>query len=462
MAAVDTPLVWPLVSNLENRSEDSSKDARMVNCYAELDPKDGQYFIIKRPGYSSTSIGTSGAGNGTFNWKQNIYSIFGTTILKSNIVLGAVDGLGGIYRFALTGGSSPKLVLGNGSKAYFTNGVTLTQIVDGDFPSAFAKGWAYLDGTLYVMRLDGGIQGSDIDDPSVWNPLNLIFARAESGDGVALAKQGSYVVALKEFSTEIFWDVGNAVGSPLGPVPGAQFNYGCAHAGSLRDIDGTLIWVSNNRSASLQIVRMDNLSLQIISTPAVERLLEGKANFIMKATILKHAGHRWYVLNIATMEFTLIYDLDQNLWYQWQGPDGLHWPIVDQTFDTVGNHLIQHETDGKLYILKAHYQRSNDNGVVFPLDIYTQNFDAGGLDRRKVLTVMRFNADQVPGSVLQVRCSDDDYQIWSNFRDVNLSEQRPVLTDCGTFYRRALHLRHFRDTPFRMKSIALQLDRGTL
>jgi hypothetical protein len=75
---------------------------------------------------------------------------------------------------------------------------------------------------------------------------------------------------------------------------------------------------------------------------------------------------------------------------------------------------------------------------------------------------MYFNADQQAGSKLQIRCSDDDYQTWTNFREVNLGNKQPVLTNCGTFIRRAWHMRHQGNVPLRIKSVGLQVDLGTL
>jgi len=75
---------------------------------------------------------------------------------------------------------------------------------------------------------------------------------------------------------------------------------------------------------------------------------------------------------------------------------------------------------------------------------------------------MEFVGDQEVGSVLHVRCSDDDYKTWSNFRSVKLSDKHPRLINCGTFVRRAYHLRHWSDTPLRLQAVDVQYDLGTL
>jgi hypothetical protein len=76
--------------------------------------------------------------------------------------------------------------------------------------------------------------------------------------------------------------------------------------------------------------------------------------------------------------------------------------------------------------------------------------------------MMRFNGDQQAGSKLKVRSSDDDYKKYTNFRTVDLSIRRPVLDNCGAFYRRSWHLRHQSNTPFRLNAVALEMDVGIL
>jgi len=70
-------------------------------------------------------------------------------------------------------------------------------------------------------------------------------------------------------------------------------------------------------------------------------------------------------------------------------------------------------------------------------------------------------ADQQPCN-LMIRCSDDDYQTWSNWRTVSLTQPRAFLQNCGTFAKRAYHLRHQADTTFRIMALESTFDIGTL
>jgi hypothetical protein len=203
------------------------------------------------------------------------------------------------------------------------------------------------------------------------------------------------------------------------------------------------------------------LKVEVISTPPVERMLDQADFSEVFSWNFKHGGHKFYGVTIKNENITLVFDVDQDLWYLWTDQDGNYWPIVGETFNPIHLHIAQHETNGKLYLLEGDYEYPNDDGVVIPVDIVTSNMTFG-VDRRKFIKMMRFNADQTPGSILTVRVSDDDYQTWSQYRQVNLGNRRPVLYDCGTFYRRAWHFRHYANTPFRIKSIDLQMDIGTL
>lgn len=332
-------------------------------------------------------------------------------------------------------------------------------LVQNAFPEEYGKGFCYLDGTLYVMDLEGNIWGSKyLDDPRVWDPLNKIVARTEPDAGICIAKHSTYLIALKEWSSEVFYDAGNASGSPLALVPGAKSPYGCKSADSVQDIDDDLYWITNNRETSPQVARMSKLQIEVISTPAIDRLL-AKADFTtVLSWKLKLCGHTFYAFSLPLSSLTLIFDASQGWWYYWTKADGTSLPISCSTSSN-SLHLLQHESNGVIYETDSDYVYPNDDGVVFPVDIYSANTNFG-IDRIKHCALMTFEGDQVEGSSLYVRSSDDDYITWTQFRMVSLALKRPALRNNGSFYRRAWHIRHFANTAFRIKYIHLQLDVG--
>ena len=461
---VELPKRLPLVITPDNRASSTNKDAKLVNCYSEKSP-DGTYWIYKRPGVTKVNQppGAAATARGCWNWLGDVYSIFGTTMYKATTGLaGTLNATNGVYKFDQCKGATPKMQFGDGVKAYnYDGGSGIVQITDVDFPSSFVKGWAYLDATTYVGTASATLQGSGLNDPTSWDILNVISAYIEPDNGVAVAKQLVYVVFFKQWSTEIFYDAGNATGSPLSPVPSAKINFGCQTSGSVASIDGSLFWVAVNQSQSVQVMQMDALKAWPISTDPIQRLLNGVDFTTTWAFGIKNGSHRFYVLTVKVANLTLVYDLDEKMWSQWTDASGNYWPFVAATWDATNGQLLQHETDGYMYKLDdAAY---TDAGSVITVDIVTPNFD-GETNRRKNMTMMKFVADQVAGSTLMVRKNDQDYSLtkWSNFRKVDLSRQQPILPDCGTFVRRAIHMRHQSQTFFRLKAIELQLDLGTL
>lgn len=454
-----TPKRWPMVTEMENRDDTTNKDARLVNCFLER-KRDGEAWVFKRPGLRShDSIG--GNGYGVFNWLGDIYSIFGTTLYKNSVSIGTVDSSGGVYRFSQSLGGTPRLVLGNGITAYTWDNTTLTEITDADFPATFLKGWAYLNGTTYVGRADAGIQGSGVNNPLTWDPLNVLIAQIEPDRGVALFKQLVYVGMMKQWSTEFFYDAGNSTGSPLGRVEGAKVSAGCAHQDTPRDIDGMQMFASTTRFSGWQFMLLDQLKPRIVSTNPVERLvLNPDTSEGVFSWATRIGGHRFYCVTIKANNLSLVYDVEQDRWSQWTDSAGDYFPIVDATYDSSGRRILQHETDGKLYRLDQDYWR--DGQALFPVDIYTPNWD-GGARVTKQLAWMRFIADQVRGSTLQVRYNDNDYEArsWTNYQDVDLGLPNPELPNQGSFRRRAYNFHHQGDQPFRLQAIDLGLSLGT-
>jgi len=519
--SVAVPPRIPLVTEPENRDETVNRDAKLLNGYVELNDKTKQYWVYKRPGLLQYGVTHVGVGLGVYNWQGNIYSIFGDKLYKDGVEIGTVDSAHGVYQWASSLGDTPRLQLGNGFAAYNWDNTTLTQIstlatitagdfivgteytilvpgttdftligaanslagtvftatgpgvgdgtatTTGNFPSDWVKGWAYLDGTTYVMGRDAYIHGSDtvvgMNRPDLWTDLlNTIGAQIEPDKGVCLAKQLVYVLALKEWSTEVFYDAANPPGSsPLSPVQGAKINYGCVSADSVQEIDGSLLWLATNRSSAAQVIIVENLKPTVVSTKAIERLL-GEADFSAVASFgVKYEGHRFYGLTIKNSNLTLVYDMTDKMWSQWTGPTGNYFPMVANTFLPGTGRVLQHETNGKLYKFDSDY--TSDDGELITVDLYTPNFDAG-VRRRKQVTMMEFIGDRESGSVLQVRFNDADYKTtaWSNFRQVDMDVTKATLTNCGTFLRRATHIRHACDTRLRIQAVELQLDIGTL
>ena len=458
----------PLVIVQGNRAGNLDKDSRLINCYIETDEQ-GEVWVYKRPGLLTAFTTPAALGQGLYFWRGDSYSIFAGILYKNGVAVpggGGLDSSGGVYAFSEILGATPKMVFGNGNKTYAfdpVGGVTANlNSIDSDFPAITVKGIAYLNGATYVMDPTAQIWGSVVNSVSVngdWDPLNFIAAQIEPDPGIALSKQLVYVIAFNSWSTEVFFDAGNPTGSPLGPVQGSKISYGCENGDTVQRIDDRLFWVSTSQTAGVQVSMMEQLNHQVISSKPVDRLLQNSDLSVMFSWQLKIDGHSFYVITSKNSNLTLAYDINENLWHRWTDVNGNYFPFVASSYDSQNRHILQHETNGKLYYADSTYY--SDDATVITVDIYTPIFDAN-TRRRKHMKIMEFVGDQESGSLLYVRNSDDDYQTWTNFRTVQLDKKRPMLTDCGTFSKRAYHFRHQSDTPLRLQAVEVTYDLGTL
>ncbi len=402
--------------------------------------------------FTATNLGQTYAGAFVIGLTYTIVTPGSTNWVAIGATLGAP---GEVFVATGVGG-------GNGSATAASNG-TGTATTISNFPTVAVKGWAYLDGTTYVMDPQARIRGcAALNEPENWSDaLNTITAQIEADGGVFLSQQLVYVVALGQWSTEVFYDALNPVASPLGPVQGAKINFGCVNGDSVQEIDGMLFWIASNRSAAAQVVMVDQLKAQMVSTKPVERILGAADLSVVRSFSIKYAGHRFYGITLVNSNITLVFDATDRYWAQWTDADGDYFPIVSSTYSGSVDTILQHATNGKLYLFNADYL--TDDGAVIDVNIYTPNFD-GGTRRRKTLNVLEFLGDRIEGCVLEVNWNDNDFRrdSWSNPRLVDMNEKKPTLTNNGTFIRRAYHVRHRRQTRMRLIATEMQLDLGTL
>lgn len=447
-----------------------------MNCFAEVIEQRLAY-VLKRPGRQVWYNPPVGNANGLYTWfvdgltgpLAEVFFISGGLFYRQTTYVGTVQGAYGPYTFDACLGATPLLFFhtaggphsGSPDIAYTYNASsgTITQVTDADFPANLVPGTVYLDGTIYVMTPNGEIHGSALNDPTSWDPLNKIIAQGDSERAICLVRQLAYVVAFKNYSTEVFYDAGNPAGSPLGTVQGAMLNVGCLSADTVQSIDGTLFWVASTRRGGCSIWRMAGLKGEPISTPAIDKILQDSVASPMFSFGGSFLGHIWYGLSIPTKHLTLVFDAMARTWYYWTSPGGDYLALRGGAVDASGNVLFQNYLTGAIEQLSM--SATSDLGVVFPVDIYTPPFD-GGSRVKKYERNLEVTADQEPGSYLDIRYSDTDYQTWTEFRRLDLSVPRNRLTKGGSFYRRAYHFHHERPTPLRITNVELQLLEGSL
>ncbi len=458
------PVPIPLVAPIGARYSSLTVDSRLVNAFAEKG-NGKEVWVYKRPGFKSRSTALpAGTARGLYHWQGSVYSIVDDTVYKDGVALTGTVVDSGRYSFTATLGTSPVLFFHNGTAGY-TVGLTgtLAEVTDADFPPKYTPavplvaGAVYLNATTYVMDAKARIYNDTAagNDPSDWPAtLDSLVAQTEPDAGVCLAKQLVYVIAMKAAYSEAFYDAANAAGSPLAAVSGAKMNYGCKDARSVCDVGGDIYWISTTREGSVQVASISSLQIKIVSTPAIERILTEGDYTTVYSWAVRVEGHRFYGVTLVESNITLVYDVSTEFWYQWTDPNGDYLPYAFATLDTNGKAVFVHESTGETFNLDV--ATYGDDGVAFPVNIYTPNLYLDGL-QEKAQSRLELLGDMVENSEVEVYFSDDDYATWQGPWSLDMSTPRPMISDLGSFSRRAFRFVHQADTSFRVERAVLML-----
>jgi hypothetical protein len=336
---------------------------------------------------------------------------------------------------------------------------TISCLLNG-FPSgSIVPGTAYFDTYVFVMTQDGKIWNSEPNDPTKWDALNYVTAEAEPDKGVALAKHFNYLIAFGQWSTEFFYDAGNTVGSPLLPNQTFRIEFGCANGNSVVEMQQTVVWVAVGRNTGRTVLMLDGTRPVQISDVSIERILNQSDLTNVRAYSLKLSGHYFYVLNLLDDDLTLVCDIKSKQWSIWTSfVDGQE-NILDGVFYTSYNNegYALDNDNGVLYNVSEH----NYTDLVGPIQfrIRTPLIDADST-MRKFIGRLEVVGDKI-GATLRIRHTDDDYNNWSQYRNVDLSATRSVLYQNGNFRRRAYEFFCTDNQPLRLQTLEMDLDAGT-
>lgn len=330
------------------------------------------------------------------------------------------------------------------------------------FPANPVPGLVYLDGYVFAMDSKGQIWQSDNENPSAWGALNYTSSVSEADNGKAIARHLNYIVAFKEWTSDFFYDAGTAAGSVLAVNQSAHMEVGCADGNSIQNPEQSLIWMANVVEGGRSIVMLDGLSPKRVSTKAVETFLNASNLTGTYSWLYKIAGHTFYGLVLTDQNVTLVYDLNENEWNIWT-----------TSKDFIGGGEAYFEcsfvtqfpyNSGSFYVLDA------VNGLVFTISP-TNYVDPFGPIRMRVVTDrMDFNTyafktmagltifgDNIK-DVMQIRHTEDDYDTWSQYRNVDLNLQKPCLYQLGRFRRRAYEFLYTGNNPLRLEKVDFNLN----
>lgn len=314
------------------------------------------------------------------------------------------------------------------------------------FPTGpIVPGAVFIDTYIAVGLPNGRVYTSDVGDPTSWNALSYLTAQQQPDNLVGIARHLNYIISFGQWSTEFFYDSGNATGSPLSPASTYTIEIGCANGDSIVSFEQTIVWVGTSLTVGTGVYLIDGVTPTRISTHYIDRIINNSTLQNVKAYSIKVNGHTLYVLTLIDINKTIVYDMNEKQWYPWTsyapgtsmyGTLG----VLDEQFFKptffAGNGLkyfvLDYDTGALSLVNDLYY---TDNGYPIYYRVVTDNIDSG-TSKRKFYSRVEIIGDKIP-AIMMIRHTEDDYRSWSSYKSVNLALNRPQLSPCGSSRRRA-------------------------
>ena len=366
------------------------------------------------------------------------------------------------------------LIIKMGQKLYTVDKITLafTTVTDVDYPGdpsnnlTMVPGVAVMDGYVFVMTTQGIIYNSDLETPTSWNALNFINAEIDADDGVAITKHLNYILALGYRSFELFEDVANATGSPLGRIEQAYKPIGCVAAWSVTQIGTVTLWLGRQANDDSVVVALNGFDVTIVSSPVIQRIFKSYGGDLRytRGVYVPIAGHDFYVLQLGhywnQFDRTIVYDLGTQKWFEWTTVHDSGEGAINITSSAVveGETLVSGMFDGNIYRMSPDIYLDND--AVIRFEGRTEPWDSGIAVRKFVVTAKLIGDLQtVAGATIDLDYSDDNYKTFSTARSISLQTLTGV-TRLGKTERRAWRVKSTANAPIRLDGIDVVFSPG--
>lgn len=498
----------PLFGAYSNRGSDESKDQRFVNVFPEsrkieqLDQT--RVGLVTRPGvtrykkFKSNELtdSTTVLGRGIIFFKGHLFVVSNYTLYMDSTLggLGAITPL--ITMTTATG--IVGMVLGNSATIgdylfvcdgqvgwYIDSSFAVHTITDTDFPTPHKTTPVFLDGYICLAK-GSDIYSCDLDTPSSWNASNFVSAESFPDEIIGLARQNNQIVAFGSTSTEFFYDAANASGSPFNRNESAIIQMGCAAPFAIYQNEKICAFVGQSDSGGRSIWIIDGFQPKRISDEYIDRILDTETNLSTCFGFgFRSKGHLFYLINLTTVNRTIVYDLDEKLWHEWNSGT----PTIYSTWTYgvflwnnavdcgTGTVYIQSSTRGYVGYLDASssidYWPQYDNTSLINnlyIIIRTNRIDMDTINRKR-LHSLRFFIDTDftlnPGGYIILAWSDDDYTNFTSFLNrIYISPPYidesgcPITYQLGSFRRRAFEIRCTFPMPARFEAIELCYTEG--
>jgi hypothetical protein len=470
----------PLTQPIESRTGSFAKDSYSSNCFFET--RDQKREFIKRPGLVAAKQITPVTppaytpSQGLVAFNNKLTAVINNTIYQVNpsssyavTTLGTTSASTSQSYFVKTF-LDTYLFFHNKVTGYLYNqsgsSVAMTTLPS----SPYVSGAVYLDNYLFIGTSNNRIYNSNVGDPTTWDALSYISFEQTTDTLVGIAKHLNYLIAFGAVSTQFYYDAANATGSPLAVASTYTSEIGCASGDSIVATSNTVLWIGATKTNSRSVYLMDGVSPIRVSTSSVDRHLEADNLGQVSAYCYTIDGHTLYILTLHNTQKTLVYDLNEKMWYLWtqfsiQSNDQPYPGTYQESyfrpafFASLGGVAYTLDDDtATLYYFDVNTYRDNNQPIY--CRTVTDIID-NGTTKRKFYGRLEIVGDKTAGT-MQIRHSGDDYVTWSSYRAIDLNAPRSQLYLSGADRRRAWEFLVTSNCPLRLDGAEIDFRIGEM
>jgi len=324
---------------------------------------------VKRPGLTLwADLGTNAKVDGLYWWdKQNVVlSVSNGRVFKhtdftgtATELLGATLSSGTRVTFA---SGITSAVMANGGHMVHTDLATLTQMADGDAPTAVSHVVA-MDNYILANTTGGrAVNFSDHLSLTSWNASNTFQKAGKPDDLIALHEGWNELFLAGKESMEVWYDDGV---TPFIRRSNGLIDRGCGAAYTVTRVGNDWMWLDEKR----RFVKLDQRAPTHISFPYHKLIQSFAAVDDAVSDNIEVAGFPLYVTSFPSTRRTLAYNYQKDGWAEWG-----YWNAATASYDgfrgncycyakTWNKHLIGDRANGKIYTMSREVHTDNGDPI---------------------------------------------------------------------------------------------------
>jgi hypothetical protein len=335
-----------------------------------------------------------------------------------------------------------KMMLVDGSHGYYTDGSTVTQITDVDFPDSPTH-VEYMDGFFIVndSDTDDFYINTTSEDPSAWSALDFATASIRPDKTKALAKHSTNLYMLGEDSAQIYFNSGNP-DFPFESYPTA-LDIGISAPYSACSSSYGLFWLGGNSEGDPAVVQASGGQFKIISDDEVTwqiSQLSTKSDAI--GWVRRYGKDAFYELTFPASLKTFSYHIPTERWCQLKSY-GLE-RFRGAGYGYLGNSaFVGDYQNGAIYKLDPSIYTDDSNAFIRKRVTRVIHKDGLGISFRSLILDAEAGVGLMSGQgsdpQVMMRYSTDggrtwSSELWRSLGAIGKPETKPTWTNLGSGY----------------------------